>query len=144
MYLTQCQLWLPSLSYLSLCSCQVMFVTKDLSAFSFLSGEVLLTSELWWWLSYSMCGSNHLLSDCRSWEGSHEYTRCGRAEMIFRGNSFPWTISLWVTLFFEDSPRICAPHWQQPSPRAFSGRMLWNRLVRAQGTTEHVYVSGQK
>lgn len=145
MYLTQCQLWLPSLSYLSRYSCQVMFVTKELSAF-FLSGEVLLTSELWWWLSYCMWGSNHFPSECRSGEGSAAMSKQGVVLLKWFSEEihFPDQSASESFCFWGFSQNMCVHHWQQPSPRALSGRMLWNRLVRAQGTAENVNVSGLK
>lgn len=79
MYLTQCQLWLPLLSYLSLYSCQVMFVTKDWRVFS--SEEMLLTSEVWWWLSYSIWASSHLPSECWSGEVSTDMSKQGLAPL---------------------------------------------------------------
>jgi len=146
MYLTQCQFWLPSFSYPCLFSCQVMFVTKELSAFFFFfAWEVLLTSEQWWWLSYSKWGSNLLPLSASQERGARQWVNkvwlCWDDFLRKFISSSNQSVTHSV---FEDSPRICVQHWQQPSLRAFSGRMLWNRLVRAQGTTDNVYVSGQK
>lgn len=72
MYLTQCQLWLPLLSYLSLYSCQVMFVTKDWRVFFFWGNAVNIRGMMMTELQHMSLQSSSLWMLVRRGDHRHE------------------------------------------------------------------------
>lgn len=98
---------LSVLCYAGLCSCQVMFVTKEWRVFLFFSvWEVLLLLWWWWWLNYS----HHRLCEC--WSGVSLVNKvwlCGddiHRKLICLTNQWVSHSVLWIHRRF-----VCS--WQQ-------------------------------